>query len=104
MRRTAMPERPEGWASAWRPAAPEPPTWSRDRYRVHGFHPGGRDHGNVNLPSLGKDSFQEVDIAGVTMPITKHGYIVKDVRILADTIRRRFRSPRQDARDRCWWM
>ena len=32
---------------------------------------------NVNLPLLGKDSFQEVDIAGVTMPITKHGYIVK---------------------------
>lgn len=32
---------------------------------------------NVTLPLLGKDSFQEVDIAGVTMPITKHGYIVK---------------------------
>ncbi len=46
---------------------------------------------NVNLPLLGKDSFQEVDIAGVTMPITKHGYIVKDVRILADTIRKAFR-------------
>lgn len=38
---------------------------------------------NVTLPLLGKDSFQEVDIAGVTMPITKHGYIVKDVNILA---------------------
>ena len=45
---------------------------------------------NVNLPALGKDSFQEVDIAGVTMPITKHGYIVKDVTILADTIRKAF--------------
>ncbi len=45
---------------------------------------------NVNLPALGKDSFQEVDIAGVTMPITKHGYIVKDVNILADTIRKAF--------------
>ena len=42
---------------------------------------------NVNLPLLGKDTFQEVDIAGVTMPITKHGYIVKDVTKLADTIR-----------------
>ena len=40
---------------------------------------------NVTLPLLGKDSFQEVDIAGVTMPITKHGYIVKNVEILADT-------------------
>lgn len=45
---------------------------------------------NVNLPSLGKDSFQEVDIAGVTMPITKHGYIVKDVNQLADTLRKAF--------------
>ena len=45
---------------------------------------------NVNLPLLGKDSFQEVDIAGVTMPITKHGYIVKDISILADTIRKAF--------------
>ena len=45
---------------------------------------------NVNLPALGKDSFQEVDISGVTMPITKHGYIVKDVNFLADTIRKAF--------------
>ena len=45
---------------------------------------------NVNLPLLGKDTFQEVDIAGVTMPITKHGYIVKDISILADTIRKAF--------------
>ena len=45
---------------------------------------------NVTLPLLGKDSFQEVDIAGVTMPITKHGYIVKDVNILADTMRKAF--------------
>ena len=44
---------------------------------------------NVNLPALGKDSFQEVDIAGVTMPITKHGYIVKDINVLADTIRKK---------------
>ncbi|MBR6329949.1 MAG: biosynthetic-type acetolactate synthase large subunit [Lachnospiraceae bacterium] len=45
---------------------------------------------NVVLPALGKDSFQEVDIAGVTMPITKHGYIVKDIADLAPTIRRAF--------------
>ena len=45
---------------------------------------------NVVLPALGKDSFQEVDIAGITMPITKHNYIVKDVNILADTLRRAF--------------
>lgn len=45
---------------------------------------------NVVLPLLGKDTFQEVDIAGVTMPITKHGYIVKDVTQLADTLRKAF--------------
>ncbi len=45
---------------------------------------------NVALPALGKDSFQEVDIAGVTMPITKHGYIVKNVEELADTLRKAF--------------
>ena len=46
---------------------------------------------NVGVPLLGKDSFQEIDIAGVTMPITKHNYIVKDVAKLADTIRDAFR-------------
>ena len=46
---------------------------------------------NVNLPLLGKDSFQEVDIAGVVMPITKHSYIVKDVNDLAKTIRKAFK-------------
>ncbi len=45
---------------------------------------------NVTLPLLGKDSFQEVDIAGVTMPITKHGYIVKNVEDLAPTLRKAF--------------
>lgn len=45
---------------------------------------------NVSLPLLGKDSFQEVDITGITMPVTKHGIIVKRVEDLADTIRRAF--------------
>lgn len=45
---------------------------------------------NVTNQLLGKDSFQEVDIAGVTMPITKHSFIVKDVKKLAETIRRAF--------------
>lgn len=50
---------------------------------------------NVNLPLLGKDSFQEVDIAGITMPITKHSYIVKDITRLADTIRKAFKIARE---------
>ncbi len=47
--------------------------------------------GNVPVPLLGKDSFQEVDIAGVTMPITKHNFIVKDIHDLAKTVRRAFK-------------
>ena len=43
---------------------------------------------NVGTALLGKDSFQEVDIAGIVMPVTKHSYIVKDVTKLADTIRK----------------
>lgn len=49
---------------------------------------------NVALPLLGKDTFQEIDIAGVTMPITKHGYIVKNVEDLAPTIREAFKIAR----------
>ena len=46
---------------------------------------------NVGVSLLGKDSFQEIDITGVTMPITKYNFIVKDVTKLADTIRKAFR-------------
>lgn len=46
---------------------------------------------NVGVGLLGKDSFQEVDITGITLPITKHNFIVKDINDLADTIRRAFR-------------
>lgn len=49
---------------------------------------------NVTLPALGKDSFQEVDIVGVLMPVTKHGFIVKDINDLAKTIRRAFHIAR----------
>ena len=50
---------------------------------------------NVGTALLGRDSFQEIDIAGVTMPITKHNYIVKDVTKLADTIRSAFRIAKE---------
>ena len=49
---------------------------------------------NVTTDLLGKDSFQEIDIAGITMPITKHNFIVKDVTKLAETLRRAFRIAR----------
>jgi acetolactate synthase-1/2/3 large subunit len=51
---------------------------------------------NVAVNLLGRDSFQEIDIAGVTMPITKHNYIVKDVTKLADTIRKAFKIAKSD--------
>lgn len=47
--------------------------------------------GNVPTSLIGKDSFQEIDITGVTLPITKHNYFVNDVNELADTIREAFR-------------
>ena len=50
---------------------------------------------NVGVSLLGKDSFQEIDIAGITTPITKHNFIVKDVTKLADTIRRAFTIARK---------
>lgn len=51
---------------------------------------------NVGVSLLGKDSFQEIDIAGITTPITKYSFIVKDVEKLADTIRRAFSIARKD--------
>lgn len=50
---------------------------------------------NVNVPLLGKDSFQEIDIAGITTPITKHNFIVKDVADLAKILRRAFTIARK---------
>lgn len=49
---------------------------------------------NVGISLLGKDSFQEIDIQGITMPITKHNFIVKDAKDLAKTIRRAFHIAR----------
>ncbi len=46
--------------------------------------------GNVEMTKLGKDSFQEVDILGITMPVTKHNYMIKDVKELAPAFREAF--------------
>lgn len=51
--------------------------------------------GQVATSLLGKDSFQEVDITGITIPITKHNYIVKDVNTLADIVRQAFKIARE---------
>ena len=47
--------------------------------------------GNVPCSLIGKDSFQEIDITGITLPITKHNYFVNDISKLADSIREAFR-------------
>ena len=50
---------------------------------------------NVGLSFLGKDSFQEIDITGITMPITKHNFIVKKIEDLAPSIRKAFKIARE---------
>ena len=50
--------------------------------------------GNVSCNLIGKDSFQEIDITGITLPITKHNYFVNDVNDLADSIREAFKIAR----------
>lgn len=47
--------------------------------------------GNVANSMIGRDAFQEIDITGVTLPITKHNFFVRDIENLADTIREAFR-------------
>ena len=96
MRQTAMHARPVRSASVWRPSGPGATNL------VTGIATAYMDSvpmvaitANVSLPLLGRDSFQEVDIAGVTMPITKHNFIVKDVTELADTIRWAFRIAKE---------
>lgn len=50
--------------------------------------------GNVAVPLLGKDSFQEVDISGITLPITKHSFVVRDIKDLQSTIKSAFELAR----------
>ena len=50
--------------------------------------------GNVPCNLIGKDSFQEIDITGITLPITKHNFFDNDIKDLADTIREAFRIAR----------
>ena len=58
---------------------------------IYGFHSSGCHHSERSRSAAWKRQFQEIDITGVTMPITKHNYIVKDITKLADTIREAFR-------------
>lgn len=46
--------------------------------------------GQVSTPLIGNDAFQEVDIIGITRPCTKHNFLVKDVKDLAETVRKAF--------------
>ena len=57
--------------------------WLQDCYAYMDSTPLVAITANVAVSLLGRDSFQEIDIAGVTMPITKHNFIVKDIKDLA---------------------
>lgn len=63
---------------------------NRYRDRIHGFHPDGCDHLQRWREPAWPRQLQEIDITGVTMPITKYNFIVKDITKLADTVRRAF--------------
>ena len=52
--------------------------------------------GNVGTKLVGKDSFQEVDITGITLPITKHNYFVNDINDLEDVVREAFKIAKSD--------
>ena len=57
--------------------------------------------GQVSTPLIGNDAFQEVDIIGITRPCTKHNFLVKDVKDLAETVRKAFYLARLDAPGLC---
>ena len=71
------------WTGSYEPC-------NRDCYGIYGSIPIVAITCNVGVSLLGKDSFQEIDITGVTMPITKYNFIVKDINKLAKVIRRAF--------------
>ena len=60
--------------------------------------------GQVSVANLGRDSFQEIDIVGVTLPITKYNILVRKPEDLLPALRRHFTWHRKVVRDRCWWM
>ena len=61
--------------------------------------------GNVSSKVLGTDAFQEVDITGITLPVTKHNFLVSKAEDLAPALRvRRFRLRVPAVPDRCWWI
>ena len=86
-----MPVLPEKSEYVWQPPALGPQIWLQV-LRPHTWilFRWWQLPRNVGKPLLGRDSFQEVDIAGIAMPITKHSFIVKDISMLADTLRKAF--------------
>ena len=95
MRPTAMREAPEKLASVWLQADRGQQIWSQISTAYMDSIPIVAITCNVGVSLLGKDSFQEIDIAGITTPVTKYSFIVKDIEKLADTIRRAFNIARK---------
>ena len=90
MRQTGMRVRPEKQAYVWQQAALVRQILSLELQLPTWIPPDGSHHLQRRKGTAWKDSFQEIDIAGVAMPITKYSVIVKDITVLADTLRRAF--------------
>ena len=90
-------------ASAWHIGPGRHQHGDRHRDRVLRLHPDGDFHRQVPTGLIGNDAFQEVDIAGITRPCTKHNYVVKDVKELAKVVRQAFYLARSGRPGLCLW-
>ncbi len=88
---TATRARPAGSASPSPPRAPAPPTWSRaSPRRCWTPRPSSASRARSGSRLIGSDAFQETDITGITLPITKHNYLVTRAEDVAQAIREAF--------------
>ena len=66
--------------------------------RLYGFDSFSCHYGQVATPLIGKDGFQEADVVGITVPVTKHNYQVRDVNHVSQVVQEAFTSPKADDR------
>ncbi len=100
MRQADMREPPEKSAYVWQLPVLQATNLVTGIATLYGFHSIGCHHSRRSR-SRCLERFQEIDITGVTMPITKHNYIVKDITKLADTIREAFRIAQEGQTRSC---
>lgn len=95
MQRTTMPALLAGSASVSPLPDPVRPIWSPGWLRLYGFGAGYRHHRSGGDSPAWRDAFQEIDITGLTMPVTKHNFLVRSVADLAGVIRNAFAIARE---------